>query len=181
MRIHPDGQEFRRWIELNRKWHLTQEDRELFASELKKLKAVSRLKESANYRQHGTTSIYAHSVGVAYVSLILARRYRIKVEAVSMIRGALLHDYFLYDWHDAPGEHRLHGFRHPGFALKNAERDVPLNEIERDVIKRHMFPLTPVPPKYRESVLVSIADKICAAKEFAHGMTGMLRPILSNG
>ena len=33
-----------------------------------------------------------------------------------------------------------------------------------------MFPLTPVPPKYRESMLVSLADKHCANKEFFVGI-----------
>ena len=28
-----------------------------------------------------------------------------------------------------------------------------------------MFPLTPIPPRYKESVLVTVSDKICATKE----------------
>ena len=30
---------------------------------------------------------------------------------------------------------------------------------------RHMFPLNPTPPKYKESVVVTCADKICATRE----------------
>lgn len=155
---------------MNRKWKLSREDRTLFASVLKYLNQTSRLKESMHYLQHGTTSIYSHSVGVAYKSLVLARKYRIRVDEISMIRGALLHDYFLYDWHDTPSAHRLHGFRHPGLALSNAKRDVGVNGIEEDIIKNHMFPLTPLPPRCKEAALVSIADKICAAREFVHGI-----------
>ena len=33
------------------------------------------------------------------------------------------------------------------------------------MIHRHMFPLTPVPPRYREALLVSLADKISAVLE----------------
>lgn len=40
-----------------------------------------------------------------------------------------------------------------------------LNQIERDSIEHHMFPLTPYPPKYIEGYLVTAADKISATKE----------------
>lgn len=84
----------------------------------------------------------------------------------SLIRAALLHDYFLYDWHDWDnGTHRLHGFTHGKTAMRNAIRDFKLNQIERDSIEHHMFPLTPYPPKYIEGYLVTAADKISATKE----------------
>ena len=41
-----------------------------------------------------------------------------------------------------------------------------MGDIERDIIKRHMFPLNIRPPKYRESWIVCLADKICAVNEF---------------
>ena len=44
-------------------------------------------------------------------------------------------------------------------------RDFKLNQIERDSIEHHMFPLTPYPPKYIEGYLVTAADKISATKE----------------
>lgn len=56
-----------------------------------------------------------------------------------LIRGALLHDYFLYDWHNQLTPHHLHGFFHPGVALRNASMDVELTPIEHDIIKKHMF------------------------------------------
>lgn len=81
------------------------------------------------------------------------------------MRGALLHDYFLYDWHIKDPNRKAHGFSHAAAALQNAERDFALNAVERDVIARHMFPLNLTPPRYRESILVCIADKICAVYE----------------
>ena len=48
------------------------------------------------FMQHGTTSCYTHSVNVACMSLWLAERLRIRVDRRSMVRGALLHDFFLY-------------------------------------------------------------------------------------
>ena len=84
--------------------------------------------------------------------------------------GALLHDFFLYDWrnHDAPDlpREKYHGIEHPRIALKNAEKYFPLNEIERDIIVKHMWPLTLMPPRYKESFIVTFADKYLSSKEF---------------
>lgn len=87
----------------------------------------------------------------------------------SLLRGALLHDYFLYDWHDPDPSHRLHGFRHPFFALARAEEDFELTPRERNIIVRHMFPLVPVPPTCREAWIVCLADKWCALCETVAG------------
>ena len=56
-----------------------------------------------------------------------------------LIRGALLHDYFLYDWHtpDHISPHKLHGFYHPGRALHNAQKEYHLTPREKDIIKNH--------------------------------------------
>ena len=118
------------------------------------------------YKQHGMTSIFSHSVNVACVSVWLAARLHLRVDERAMIRGALLHDYFLYDWHVSAKEHRWHGFRHAGTALANASRDFELGDVERDVIRKHMFPLNPALPRYRETVIVTLADKVCAVQEF---------------
>lgn len=114
--------------------------------------------------QHGGTSVFGHSLGVAYLSLYWAKRLRLHVDERALVRGALLHDYFLYDWHER-GHGMLHGVRHPGIALRNAQKEFLLNVIEEDVIARHMFPLGLTPPQYTESWLVCMADKVCAVLE----------------
>ena len=117
------------------------------------------------FLQHGAVTVFAHSVAVACLCLYLARLLGLRVDRRALVRGALLHDYFLYDWHIPDPSHRLHGFFHPQRALENADRDFDLGPIERDVIRRHMFPLTLMPPKYSESILVCTADKLCALCE----------------
>ena len=82
----------------------------------------------------------------------------------ALVIGALLHDYFLYDWHDGKGRH-LHGFTHPECAFRNAEKDYTLSPRVKNIIIRHMFPLTPVSPTCTEAWIVCIADKICAIEE----------------
>lgn len=119
-----------------------------------------------SFIQHSSVSCYEHSVNVAQKSLRVAKflkRFSIKVNEKSLVRGALLHDYFLYDWHEK--QHGLHGFKHAKRALKNAETDFKLNDIEKNIIKRHMFPLNICPPKYRESWIVCLADKLSALDE----------------
>ena len=120
--------------------------------------------------QHGNVTVYEHSVAVALMCLALARLLPGKTDTRSLVRGALLHDYFLYDWHIPVKGRPLHGFWHARWALANAQRDFPLNRVERNMILSHMFPLNLVLPKYRESVLLCTADKICAARETIRGM-----------
>lgn len=117
------------------------------------------------HMQHGRVSVYRHSLAVALMCLKLARGLRMRVNERALVRGALLHDYFLYDWHEKDPSHKWHGFTHPATALRNASRDFDLGKTERDMIAHHMFPLVPSPPRCRESVLLCVADKLCAIQE----------------
>ena len=125
--------------------------------------------------QHGSVSVYDHSLMVAVMCIEIAARCKIGADMRALVRGALLHDYFLYDWHEADKSHRFHGFIHAGRALSNAEKDFELSDIERNMIKSHMFPLNPVLPRYWESVILCVADKICAARETGSGVYGKAR------
>jgi uncharacterized protein len=83
----------------------------------------------------------------------------------SAARGGLLHDFFLYDWHITKQQKGLHGFTHPYTALKNANRFFNLNDLEKDIIVKHMWPLTIRLPKYKETLIVVLVDKYCAIME----------------
>ena len=123
------------------------------------------MQQEKSYMQHGRVSVFEHSFKVTCLCLMIAHYLRIRVDRRALIRGALLHDYFLYDWHKPDKSHRLHGFTHARCALKNAAEDFPLNDVETDIILKHMFPLNISFPKYKESIIVSAADKICALLE----------------
>ena len=120
--------------------------------------------------QHGTVTVYDHSVAVALMCLQLAMLLHIHADRRSLVRGALLHDYFLYDWHVKEKGRPLHGTHHARRAMDNAQRDFGLNHIEQNMILAHMFPLNLTLHRYRESVLLCTADKICAAKETVGGL-----------
>ena len=50
-------------------------------------------------------------------------------------------------------------------ALENAKA-FGLSEVEEDIILKHMWPVTiSKPPRYRESMVVNMADKICTVCE----------------
>ena len=128
---------------------------------------ASNMKQEKAYIQHGNICCFAHSVFVAYMSIWLVKKLRADVDMESLVRGALLHDYFLYDWHMPDSAQKWHGFRHARIALQNAARDFDLNKIEIDIIRKHMFPLNLRIPRYRESFIVCLADKICAIRELS--------------
>lgn len=107
-----------------------------------------------------------HCVHVAY-SCYLATFKSKYVYKKSLIRGALLHDFFLYNYttEKSVKRHWLHGVFHPNNALKNALERFELDKIERSVIKRHMYPLTIIPPLNRAAWYVIFYDKYWAVAE----------------
>lgn len=122
-----------------------------------------RFQSSSKNMQHGDVSVKDHSISVTCLCVYLARLTHLKYDYQALVRGALLHDYFLYDWHE-PGN-KLHGYRHADKALQNAAEDFSLSPTEAYMISRHMFPLNIRPPRSREGVVLCIADKVCAVKE----------------
>lgn len=137
------------------------------ASDIIQSKNFNRTKFHA---QHGDMTVNSHCMNVAKYSLAISDKLAkmgISCKRNELVRGALLHDYFLYDWHKHPhvGITNLHGFRHPQRALENAEKEYNLTPRERDIIVKHMWPLTVLPPTCREAWIVTTADKWCSLLE----------------
>ncbi len=129
---------------------------------------AGRLRLEARFVQHGSTSTLMHSLAVAAYAEAMARALGCTAHLNEVRRAALLHDYYLYDWHKAGPQSAGHATLHAGRALKNALEDYPdLTVRERDAIKCHMFPINPVPPRYGVGWFVTCADKLCAARETA--------------
>jgi uncharacterized membrane protein len=124
------------------------------------LLADERVRSMANLGHHDD-SVLHHSLTVSQVSFALAKKY--DCDAVSTARGAILHDFFLYDWRTDRVAHHATG--HPKTALRNAKARFVLNPIEEDIILKHMWPLTRGFFRYRESFIVSLVDKIVSARE----------------
>lgn len=116
-----------------------------------------------NIIQHSDVSCLEHCLFVSYSGYLICKRFGLDYRSAA--RGGLLHDFFLYDWHIKETHKGLHGFKHPHTALENAEKHFCLNDIEKDIIKKHMWPLTVRIPRYKESFIVSFADKYCSFLE----------------
>jgi uncharacterized protein len=126
----------------------------------------------SGYIQHGDISCLEHCKNVSFKSYLICKV--LKLDYRSAARAGLLHDYFLYDWHEP--HRRWHGFHHPRSALVNATRDFGLNGMEKDIIAKHMWPLTLIPPRYRESLIVGLADKYCTVMEVLEPKTEKILP-----
>lgn len=121
-----------------------------------------------NFRQHYDSNCYEHCIEVAYLSYLFCKK--LKLDYKSVARAALLHDLFLYDWRDSKKKLNLegyHAFVHPKIALNNALKICELNDKEKDIILKHMWPVTFFNfPKYPESYIITITDKVSALKSF---------------
>ena len=133
------------------------------------LQGLRGTKEAAlmkRYIQHGKVSTYEHVISVACLSYCINKRLRLGAPGAELVRGAFLHDFYLYDWHENGYPGRLHGFRHPAVAWKEALRRYRLRPVEQNIILSHMWPLTLFAfPRSRAACIVCLADKICSAYE----------------
>ncbi len=134
---------------------------------IKDLLEKEEVKEMNNYRHHFDISCLEHSNHVAYYSYLISKKHNLNYEELT--RAALLHDLFLYDWHThkcPKGFTNMHGFSHPKEALKNAKKITKISDMQEDVIVKHMWPLTVKLPKYKETWIITLTDKIATISEY---------------
>ena len=123
-----------------------------------------RVLEMKQYRQHFNVNCFDHCLYVSYNLYIICRKH--KLDYISAARAAMLHDLFLYDWRKKQeGRKGFHAFTHPRTSCENASKIFNLNDKEKDIILKHMWPVTPAIPKYKESFLITIIDKMCDCAE----------------
>ncbi len=120
-----------------------------------------------NYTHHHYTTRYQHCLNVAWYSYRISKREHLQY--ISCTKGALLHDFYLYDSHLPKSEirRRLHLQIHPRIAWTNAKARFSLDPIMEDCILHHMWPIDKNRPLTREGRIVSQADKYCAALEWS--------------
>ncbi len=146
---------------------LTKDEKQYINQVLATVRSDEHVQRMRQYMQHGSITTYDHCERVARVSLYINRKLHLGARERDLLRGAMLHDLFLYDWHEEDGgSHRWHGFTHPETALGNARRSFQLTQKEEDIIANHMWPLTlRHMPRSREAFIVCMADKVCSLKE----------------
>lgn len=126
-----------------------------------KNEAIQKLKE---YRQHFKTNRFEHCYLVSYYCYRICKK--LKLDYRSATRAAMLHDFFLYDWRtQKSGREKPHAFTHGKIACENASKIFELNEKEKDMIIKHMWPVTLSFPKSPEGFILTFVDKYCATIE----------------
>lgn len=151
---------------------LSETEREQLHAILEEYEQHPAVQQMREYIQHGSVTTYEHCRNVTLVSFWLNRRLHLGADETQLAVGALLHDFYLYDWHTTGTFHgmrrlfEMHGFSHPQCACVNAERIFNITKKEQNIISSHMWPLTLThAPKCREAIIVCLADKYCALVE----------------
>ena len=110
---------------------------------------------------HHEGNRYDHCLRVAYYTYKVTKRLNLNYKEATI--AALVHDFFTNEVENETKYMRLK--KHPEIALKNASKYLDLTELQKDIIRTHMFPFTYKLPKYAESWLVNIIDNIAAIYE----------------
>ena len=116
------------------------------------------------YNHHGKINTHFHTVYVSYCVLVLCDKLKVNNKN-DIVRAALLHDFYLYDWHIEKHD-EMHAWYHPKAAVENIKNIFgDISDMQRDLILRHMFPLSIQPPNSIGGWLLTLCDKHCANED----------------
>ncbi len=115
------------------------------------------------YIEHHGISRWEHLIKISYHSYVIAKKLNMDYKSVA--RGALLHDFYLDGDERSKKRKFLDTFSHPKKALDTSLSIFDINDMEQNIIVSHMFPIYPVLPRYKESILVDIVDKAIGSVE----------------
>lgn len=117
--------------------------------------------------KHHDNNRFNHCLKVSYYSYKVSKM--LGLDYCDVARAGLLHDFYLGQVNEQKNlkdKILLFTTKHPEEAVNNASKYFNLSEKEKDIIRTHMFPIDIKIPKYAESWIVSIVDKIVSTKEF---------------
>ena len=137
-----------------------------------KMKSDPNVLKMSKFKHHVIYTTYDHCLNVTKVGIFIGEKLKLSEEQMNnLIVGAMLHDYFLYDYYDGRiTKDGIPAWSHSKVALRNAEKQFELNDNQRNIIRSHMFPTTLLhPPKCKEAFIVCISDKLCAIYEILNG------------
>lgn len=115
------------------------------------------------YESHHGITRMEHSMRVAKYVYKISKK--LNLDYVSATRAAILHDFFKNAEFGA-NRGLIQGVVHPHIALQNASGEFDLNDIEKNAIESHMYPLCCKMPKYKESWVLTGVDKVVAIYEY---------------
>ena len=131
------------------------------------------LKQAYLQTHHRWSTVGEHTLQVAVTSLLICyalKRVHINTSVEDVVVGSLCHDLGILDRTVKYKNNRECGREHPIDSVKVAKHLVPdLTDRSKDIIERHMWPIGGKLPNSKEGVIVSIADKYCAVRDFVGG------------
>ena len=116
---------------------------------------------------HRGSNCYEHTFKVAKRAIHHCEKSKKKnINPEVVLVGAILHDYYLYDWRTDRSKIKTHAKQHELIAAENAIKDFGISKEIKEVIETHMWPINIKNyPKSREAKIVSINDKLVALFE----------------
>jgi len=117
-----------------------------------------------SFNHHGNINTHFHTVYVSYCVMVVCDKLKVNNKR-DIVRASLLHDFYLYDWHIEKHD-EMHAWYHPKAAVANI-LDVfgEISDMQKDMILRHMFPLSILPPNSIGGWILTLCDKHCANED----------------
>jgi len=114
---------------------------------------------------HGVIKL-DHSLKVSYYSYKIGKILNLNCNNIAI--GGLLHDFFFSNTKGKSiSKEGVKSLKNHHFvSLHNSINNFELNDMEKDIIFKHMFPVILTIPKYKESLLVALIDKLVGSIEF---------------
>ena len=129
-----------------------------------------RFRSAEKIPHHRYENVAEHSLRVAKQSYRMAvwlRKHGFRVDYGDVVRGSLLHDIGMTesDIHKSPGWRKA--YRHPKEGAEIAEREFHANAVQKNAVRRHMWPISVIPPVHTAGWIIGSSDKYCSVKERA--------------
>ncbi len=149
-----------------KKIYITQEEKEELNKIYQEFLSHPLILKMKEIPMHRGSNCYLHSFKVTKRVMNKAIEHP-GIDYKNLLIASILHDYYLYDWRAHHELKKKHGRNHPSIAISNAKRDFNISEEAAEIIRCHMWPLTPHDyPKNFESKLLNIIDDEIATVEF---------------
>ena len=148
-------------------FHLSPREEEVFKEYAGDILDHEDYEKLNGFMAHGRITLYSHCLDVARLSLRMGRNK--SVDEKALVRGALLHDFYLYDWHDARIDvplFQMHGFTHPIAACERAKERLKINRIPYRPVKgfsqkaKSVSEMSEEKAKYRALAAAAAKEKV---------------------
>lgn len=124
-------------------------------------------------KHHLRASVGMHSIRVTQTSLRIANvleKFGLEPDRQSLVTAGLCHDLGMLGRGSKFATTSEQNRQHPLDSADSARKLRPdMDDKTKESIERHMFPLTPRPPRSLEGVILNIADKYVSVKDLIMG------------